>query len=46
MTTSKSKTAAIGLNDELNINIHRKETSIAKEKYLLWVRNTSQLNTN
>lgn len=24
-------TAAIGLNDELNINIHRKETSMAKE---------------
>lgn len=28
-------TAAIDLNDELSINIHQKETPMAKEKYLL-----------
>lgn len=45
MTTSKEMTAAMEPNDELNTNIHWKETSMAKEKYLLRVRNISQLNT-
>lgn len=45
MTTSKWMTAAICLSGELNINTHRKETTMLKEKYLPQVRNSSDLNT-